>query len=267
MHSTLSNMVSKRMRSPGLTVVVREVDWRRRDNASALLPRLGRSFSAAPRRSEVTRPPCSATGLVHGGIWRVLGTEGAAAAASRLATCCQGRRLGSRGRGPGAPALGARSKAAADPHARRMLPLLPCARTEMMWRAPSACPSWKAASASACSWRAATGSTVPAWRASSPSRRTRARHRAGSSTDRRRASTYRERKYRWLDHRISRKESEEVKVKVGGGWCGGGGVGKHGLIKHHMARDEDPARGEVKAAVALVVRGVPEKHTEGGTGG
>jgi hypothetical protein len=32
-----------------------------------------------------------------------------------------------------------------------------------------------------------------------------------------------------------------------------------------MARDEDPARGEVKAAVALVVRGVPEKHTEGGT--
>jgi hypothetical protein len=33
-----------------------------------------------------------------------------------------------------------------------------------------------------------------------------------------------------------------------------------------MARDEDPTRGEVKAAVALVVRGVPEKHTEGGTG-
>jgi hypothetical protein len=33
-----------------------------------------------------------------------------------------------------------------------------------------------------------------------------------------------------------------------------------------MARDEDPARGEVKAAVALVVWGVPEKHTEGGTG-
>jgi hypothetical protein len=33
-----------------------------------------------------------------------------------------------------------------------------------------------------------------------------------------------------------------------------------------MARDEDPTRGEVKAAVALVVRGVAEKHTEGGTG-
>jgi hypothetical protein len=33
-----------------------------------------------------------------------------------------------------------------------------------------------------------------------------------------------------------------------------------------MARDDEPARGEVKAAVALVVRGVPEKHTEGGTG-
>jgi hypothetical protein len=57
---------------------------------------------------------------------------------------------------------------------------------------------------------------------------------------------------RWLDHRVSRKESEEVKVRVGGGWCGSG-VGKYGLIKHHMARDEDPARGEVKAAVALVV--------------
>jgi hypothetical protein len=48
--------------------------------------------------------------------------------------------------------------------------------------------------------------------------RTRARHRAESRTDRRRASTCRERKDRWLDHRVSRKESEEVKVRVGGGW-------------------------------------------------
>jgi hypothetical protein len=32
-----------------------------------------------------------------------------------------------------------------------------------------------------------------------------------------------------------------------------------------MARDEGPVRGEVKTAVALVVQGVPEKHTEGGT--
>ena len=31
-------------------------------------------------------------------------------------------------------------------------------------------------------------------------------------------------------------------------------------------RDENTTRGEVKAAVALVVRGVPEKHTEGGPG-
>jgi hypothetical protein len=77
--------------------------------------------------------------------------------------------------------------------------------------------------------------------------------------------TCRERKDRWLDHRVSRKGSEEVMVRVGGGWCGGG-VGKYGLIKHHMARDENTARGEVKAAVALVVRGVPEKHTEGGAG-
>ena len=96
--------------------------------------------------------------------------------------------------------------------------------------------------------------------------RTRARHRAGSKTDRQRASTRRERKYRWRDHLVSRKESEEVKVRVGGGWSGGGGVGKHRLIKHHMARDEDPTRGEVKAAVTLVVRGVPKKHTKGGTG-
>jgi hypothetical protein len=58
---------------------------------------------------------------------------------------------------------------------------------------------------------------------------------------------------------------EEVKVRVRGGWCGGG-EGKYSLIKHHMARDEDSTRGEVKAAVALVVRGVLEKHTEGGTG-
>jgi hypothetical protein len=115
-----------------------------------LLPRLGRSFHASPRRSEVTRPSCSAAGLVHGGIWRVLGKEGAATAGcvpggeggrtrhgfdqlvdggagvdamaereklggqgswalaalllllsrSWLATCCQGRRLGGRGRGP-----------------------------------------------------------------------------------------------------------------------------------------------------------------------
>jgi hypothetical protein len=28
----------------------------------------------------------------------------------------------------------------------------------------------------------------------------------------------RERKDRWLDHRVSRKKSEEVKVRVGGGW-------------------------------------------------
>jgi hypothetical protein len=33
-----------------------------------------------------------------------------------------------------------------------------------------------------------------------------------------------------------------------------------------MARDENPPRGKVKAPVALVVRGVPKKHTEGGTG-
>jgi hypothetical protein len=79
-------------------------------------------------------------------------------------------------------------------------------------------------------------------------------------------STCRKRKYRWLDHHVSQIGSEEIKVRVGGRWCGCGGVRKNGLIKHHMARDEDPTRGEVKAAVALVIRGVSEKHTEGGTG-
>jgi hypothetical protein len=33
-----------------------------------------------------------------------------------------------------------------------------------------------------------------------------------------------------------------------------------------MTRNEDPTRGEIKAAIALMVRGVPEKHTEGGPG-
>jgi len=33
-----------------------------------------------------------------------------------------------------------------------------------------------------------------------------------------------------------------------------------------MSGDQDPARGEVKAAVPLVVRGVPEEHTASRTG-
>jgi hypothetical protein len=65
------------------------------------------------------------------------------------------------------PTMGNRGSWGRGGAMRKLLPLLPCARTEKMWRAPSACPSWKAASASACSWCVATGSTTPAWRAGS----------------------------------------------------------------------------------------------------
>ena len=57
------------------------------------------------------------------------------------------------------------------------------------------------------------------------------------------------------------KQREEVKVRGGSG-CGGGGEGEDGLIKHHMARDDDPTRGEVKATITLVIRGIPEEDTE-----
>ena len=47
----------------------------------------------------------------------------------------------------------------------------------------------------------------------------------------------------------------------GRGRCGGGGVGEIRLVKHNVSGDEDPARGEVKASLHLVVRGVTKKHT------
>ena len=37
--------------------------------------------------------------------------------------------------------------------------------------------------------------------------------------------------------------------------------GKIDSSKHNMSGDKDPERGEVKAAVPLVVRGVTKKHT------
>ena len=52
----------------------------------------------------------------------------------------------------------------------------------------------------------------------------------------------------------------------GGRGCGGGGEREDGLVKHHVARDEDPTRGEVKATVPLVIRGVPEEDTLSRTG-
>jgi hypothetical protein len=44
--------------------------------------------------------------------------------------------------------------------------------------------------------------------------------------------------------------------------CYSGGKGEDKLIEHHMARDEDPTRGEVVAAVPLVVWGVSEEDRE-----
>jgi hypothetical protein len=36
------------------------------------------------------------------------------------------------------------------------------------------------------------------------------------------------------------------------------------LVEHNVSGDEDSARGEVKATIPLVVRGVTEKHTSSG---
>ena len=40
-----------------------------------------------------------------------------------------------------------------------------------------------------------------------------------------------------------------------------GGVGEVRLVKHDVSGDQDATRGEVKASVPLVVRGVTKKHT------
>ena len=40
-----------------------------------------------------------------------------------------------------------------------------------------------------------------------------------------------------------------------------GGVGEVRLVKHDVSGDQDAARGEVKASVPLVVRGVTKEHT------
>ena len=58
---------------------------------------------------------------------------------------------------------------------------------------------------------------------------------------------------RWLNHRVSRKHRLQLGVRRR---CGGGGVGEIRLVG-----DQNAARGEVKASVPLVVRGVPEEHT------
>ena len=62
----------------------------------------------------------------------------------------------------------------------------------------------------------------------------------------------------WLNHRVRRKQGLPLGVR---GRCRGGGVGEICLIKHNVSGDKDPARGEVKASLTLVVRGVTKKHT------
>ena len=63
---------------------------------------------------------------------------------------------------------------------------------------------------------------------------------------------------RWLNHRVSRKQRLQLGVRRR---CGGGGVGEIRLVKHNVSGDQDAARGEVKASVPLVVRGVTKEHT------
>ena len=63
---------------------------------------------------------------------------------------------------------------------------------------------------------------------------------------------------RWLNHRVSRKHRLQLRVRRR---CGGGGVGEIRLVKHDVSGDQDAARGEIKASIPLVVRGVTKKHT------
>jgi hypothetical protein len=76
--------------------------------------------------------------------------------------------------------------------------------------------------------------------------------------------TYGKRKERqgWLNRRV-RKQRCQLRA-----WrrCRGGRVKEIRLVEHNVSRNEDSARGEVKATLPLVVRGVTEKHTTNGAG-
>jgi hypothetical protein len=69
----------------------------------------------------------------------------------------------------------------------------------------------------------------------------------------------------WQNHRVRGKKGNPCRVSGRCGWRGGG-VRERRLIKHDMARDEDTARGKVKASVTLVIRRISEKDTEGRPG-
>ena len=64
---------------------------------------------------------------------------------------------------------------------------------------------------------------------------------------------------KWLNHRVSRKQRLQLGVRRR---CRGGRVGEIRLVKDDVSGDQNAARGEVKASVPLVVRGVPEEHDE-----
>jgi hypothetical protein len=60
-----------------------------------------------------------------------------------------------------------------------------------------------------------------------------------------------------LHHRV-RKQGLDVRILSG---RGGGGKGEVRLVKHNMSGYKNPMRGEIVAAVPLMVRGVTKEHT------
>ena len=65
--------------------------------------------------------------------------------------------------------------------------------------------------------------------------------------------------YEWEDGRVEELESGSGQRLRRGEW-------KSGLIENDVARYDDAFGGEVHATIALVVRGVTEKHTRAGPG-
>ena len=61
-----------------------------------------------------------------------------------------------------------------------------------------------------------------------------------------------------LNHRVSRKQRLQLGVRRR---SAGGGVGEIRLVKDDVSGDQDAARGEIKALVPLMVRGVTKEHT------
>jgi hypothetical protein len=69
----------------------------------------------------------------------------------------------------------------------------------------------------------------------------------------------------WATRGGGRTRSGSRRVEIGR--RGGSNKGKVIFVKNNMMRDEDAVGEEVKAAVPLVVRGVPEEKTTGGVRG